>query len=232
MALASGSIDLKAEKAAYDDAATKATNYITTINSEGIQVHADNNTTSNYVQINADGMEVYKGGNSVAKYSDTSRVGQQNTRHIEIKDGGLQVYQDSSIIMAHIGYGLGNAESGTVTAPYYTLGTRVWSAPNYNANNTYATGDVCTYNGQLYVCVNTTTGTWTPVDWELTIGNYSTVEGYENIGAGWLSHAEGDNTRAIGACSHTEGLQTIASGYKLLKSATVQMQRQGQTLLR
>lgn len=90
MALASGSIDLKAEKAAHDDAATKATNYITTISSEGIQVHADDNTTSNYVQINADGMEIYKGGSSKAFYGDTARIGAEDSSHLLIEGNAIR----------------------------------------------------------------------------------------------------------------------------------------------
>lgn len=129
-------------------------------------------------------------------------------------DGNIIRATDGTVI-AHLGYGEGTAQSGTATAPYYTLGTRVWSAPNYNANNTYAIGDVCTYNNQLYVCGNdiTTPEAWTPAHWKTPlVGNYSVVEGYENVGAGWLSHAEGDNTRAIGSSAHAEGTQTVASG--------------------
>lgn len=127
-------------------------------------------------------------------------------------DGNIIRATDGTVI-AHLGYGEGTAQSGTATKPYYTLGTRVWSAPNYNANNTYAIGDVCTHNDQLYVCTTPTTGTWIPSSWATPlIGNYSVVEGYENVGAGWLSHAEGGDTRAIGAMSHAEGSSTVASG--------------------
>lgn len=45
-----------------------------------------------------------------------------------------------------------------------------------------------------------------------TIGQYTTIEGYENIASGDYSHAEGTLTTASENCSHAEGKQTIASG--------------------
>lgn len=44
------------------------------------------------------------------------------------------------------------------------------------------------------------------------IGEYSFVEGYDNICSGNYAHAEGHTTHATGISSHSEGISTIASG--------------------
>lgn len=103
--------------------------YLTRIDDGGIFISPASQSpttsaTGNSVKINGDGMEVYKGGNSVAFYGDTARVGKSDTRHIEIKDGGMQVYSNASTVTAHFGYGTVTVSSGTATGPYYTLGTR------------------------------------------------------------------------------------------------------------
>ena len=189
--------------------------YITAIDSSGIKVHAENNVNSNYAKIDSSGMEVYKGGNSVAVYGDTARVGKSATRHIEIGNGGLQVYSDTSTVMAHLGYGEGRTENGTAQNPYYTLGKRLSSAPTYSSSNTYLQGQVCEHNGTLYVCqedINPPEA-WNASHWITPIiGNYSLAEGVDNVAVAKSSHAEGEDTVAMGWCSHAEGSFTIASG--------------------
>lgn len=80
-----------------DNAKLYADNYITSISSNnGIQVHALNNSSSNYTQIDSDGMNVYKGGNSVAFYGDTSRIGKTSANHLLLDTEGLKFYESST----------------------------------------------------------------------------------------------------------------------------------------
>ena len=79
-----------------DDAATKATNYITHIDNNGIRIHPSS-TENNSVVINSDGMEVFKGGTtdpySVAKYGDSARIGKAASKHISLDaTNGMQVF--------------------------------------------------------------------------------------------------------------------------------------------
>lgn len=202
MATQTGSLDLRAVKQSHESAQKTATTYITAIDENGITVHAEDNVGQNYAQIDANGMEIYKGGNSVAKYSDTSRVGQQSTRHIEIKDGGLQVYQDASTVMAHIGYGSGNSTSGAATAPYYILG---------KLNGTPTLGNYSLTEGYY----NVASGAYSHAEgaWTVASRAYSHAEGYDTEANGNGAHAEGWGTIAQGAGQTVIGQYNIASGY-------------------
>lgn len=126
---------------------------------------------------------------------------------------GATIKAGNGTEIAHLGYGSGNAQSGTSDAPYYTLGTRDLgskgypSVPAYSSLSTYAVGALCTYNGTIYVCKTaiTTAEAWNASHWQLLIGNYSVVEGEYSIASGCDSHAEGRYTEANGYCSHAEG---------------------------
>lgn len=77
-----------------DNAAKTASNFISTIGSDGISVHAVSNPNSNYVQIDGDGMEIYKGSVSVAKYGDSAaRVGKDASQHISIDSNGFHIWK-------------------------------------------------------------------------------------------------------------------------------------------
>lgn len=82
-------------QSALNDAATKATNYLTTITgTSGISVH-DANDTNNYVNISSSGVDVRKGGSSVAAFGDTARVGKESSNNIQITpDGGVLFYDN------------------------------------------------------------------------------------------------------------------------------------------
>ena len=131
--------------------------------------------------------------------------------------------------IAHLGYGEGNAQSGTAIAPYYTLGTRKTTASAYDSTSTYDVGDLCIYDGAVYVCVVkiAVAEPWTDYHWKRDIGNYSVAmgnnvvasgscshaEGNGTIANGWLAHAEGERALAAGSCSHAEGGYTIAANF-------------------
>ena len=86
MAITSATIDVSALKVAGDG----ASKYITSIDSNnGIQVHAQNNTTEHYVQINADGMEVFKDDDSKAFFGETVRIGTEENASITITDSSI-----------------------------------------------------------------------------------------------------------------------------------------------
>lgn len=93
---------------------------------------------------------------------------------------------DNTVEIANLGYGLGNAESGTAKKPYYTLGQR--------ANNS-AIGNWSVAEGY-----NTTASAYV-----------SHAEGIDTTASGHRSHAEGDGATASGETSHAEGIDTTAS---------------------
>lgn len=187
--------------------------------------------TAELATMTAEGTDIKKGGVSVAFYGDTARVGKTSTRHVEVKDGGMQVYQDSSTVMAHIGYGSGNASSGTATAPYYTLGLRSGTAAadigNYSVAegyNTKASGYCSHAEGSMSLAsgvdahaegyYTTASGEYSHTEGYSTTASkeYSHAEGYRTTASGMWSHAEGNFTTASGNCSHASGNYTIAAG--------------------
>ena len=168
------------------------------------------NTTSSIVyhyQIEEKNSDVY----------DTAKViiGDESKAHSVLDENGQRFYAvDGTTQLANIGYGEGNAASGTVVSPYYTFGTRRTTATEYSSSSTYKVGDLCVYNGKLYVCRNaiSTPKAWDSTDWRLSIGAYSLAEGNNTIASGSYSHAEGSGTIASVGNSHAEGQYTTASG--------------------
>ena len=113
-------------------------------------------------------------------------------RNVCINDGGVHVFYEGSTEgvneIAHLGYGEGNAQSGTAKAPYYTFGTR--ASGSAIGNYSVAEGE---NNTASAMC--------------------SHAEGYTTFAIGAASHAEGLNTRAKGSQSHASGYGTIAAGH-------------------
>lgn len=137
----------------------------------------------------------------------------------EITANGMRIVRRDSNAdteIANLGYGSGNDGQGGVSdAPYYTLGTRENDTQDYSSASTYNVGDMVTYNGSVYICVEriTTPESFTPSHWSSILkGNYSCAEGYGVIAQEVASHAEGGYTRAMGKYSHAEGYYSIASG--------------------
>lgn len=125
------------------------------------------------------------------------------------------IYTKSGTELAHFGYASGSSESGTAVRPYYTLGRRNATAEEYDDTMQYQKGDLTVYDGVLYVCrVNMLIGeefdrnNWLRAD----NGNWSMVEGADNVAGGSASHAEGNRTIAAGTDSHAEGYKTMAFG--------------------
>lgn len=184
--------------------------------------------SSGHTTVKSDGLHVWTGvestaTNEVAFYGSTARVGKSNTRHIEIKDGGLQVYKDATTVMGHIGYGSGNSSddvdgtgsSGTAEAPYYSLGTRASGAVG---NYSLAQGTGCLASGPK----STATGQNTTASGNMSHAEGASTqatsyeahaEGYLTVASGQMAHAEGKSTTASASWTHSEGLRTTASGW-------------------
>ena len=205
--------------AAEAEARKHADNYVTYVSvSDGIKVHSLNDT-SNYIQINSSGSNIVKGGDSVAFYGESARVGKSSTGHIEIhggaQGGGLQVYEASGSVLANIGYGNGNAESGTAIAPYFTFGTR--KSGSETGNYSVAEGFNCVASKAYSHAEGFQTSA-------LAVGAHAEgsntearsiddhAEGADSVASGGWSHAEGYGTTASQAGSHAEGYSTTASG--------------------
>ena len=83
----------KASTTDASNAAKTATDYITSIDSNGIKVHASSNSTTNYAKITADGLEVFKGGTSVASFGTSARIGATTGQNVRLDTtNGLKFY--------------------------------------------------------------------------------------------------------------------------------------------
>ncbi len=103
--------------------------------------------------------------------------------------------------LAHFGYALGQAQSGTAIAPYYTMGQR--RANSTVGNYSMAEGQITSASG----IASHAEGVGTNAS-----GIYSHAEGSAARATGDISHAEGRGSLASGAYSHSEGYYAEATG--------------------
>lgn len=159
------------------------------------------NSSNGNVLVDTDSVDIRDGSTVLATFGTNTRIGLQTSRHIEIKDGGMQVYQDSTRVMGHFGYGLGTAENGTAIAPYFSLGIRADNSTvgNYSVAEGYET----TASGYVSHAESFRT---------VASGYGSHAEGYNTTASERGAHAEGGYTTASGENSHAEGSSTTASG--------------------
>lgn len=126
-------------------------------------------------------------------------------RNVCINDGGVHVFYEGSTEgvneIAHLGYGEGNAESGTANAPYYTFGTRA----SGSAIGNYSVAEGISVTSSGYASHSEGIGT-------SATNSYAHAEGSNTTASGYASHAEGQNTSATGLLAHAEGHSTTASG--------------------
>ena len=189
-------------------------NYINThvaVTDEGLWLIPDDTQGSNKVLIAT--------GGAGHTYEDagTYIIDENDNISAQFLEDGMTIYGGTNgTLIAHLGYGDTQGESGIVNAPYYTLGVRnsLEDAQQYDPNSTYEIGDVCIYDGKKYIAREaiTTPEAWASFKWSFVIGEYSTAEGEGCISSDLRSHAEGDETKAINWSAHTEGRMTIASG--------------------
>lgn len=154
-------------------------------------------------------------------------------RNVCINDGGVHVFYEGSTEgvneIAHLGYGEGNAQSGTANAPYYTFGGRKTGSAigNYSvvegAGNTasamcsHAEGYLATASGvnaHAEGSGTTASGGASHAEGGQTTAsnNVAHAEGSMTVASGYASHAEGYETKATGEASHAEGRKSQASG--------------------
>lgn len=175
-----------AEKA--EKASKTASDYITGDGSE-IQIHAKNNPDRDYTQINSEGMQVFKGGEKIASFGASGgQIGKDSASHSVIDASGQRFYGSDGVTqLANIGYGEGQAETGTSEKPYYTFGTR-------ESNTIADRGNYSVAEGQSVIAK----------------GWASHAEGFNTEANGKASHAEGHSTVANGNYSHASGQGTVA----------------------
>ena len=155
---------------------------------------------------------------TTATFTSTGvQIGQSGGAHSIIDGKGQRFYaSDGTTQLANIGYGAGtDSGGGTSNAPYYTFGVRRTTTVAYNSSLTYAVGDMCVYDGKVYMCAYdiTTPEPWNANHWKYYIGNYSVAEGSQTTASDIYSHAEGRSTKASGQGAHAEGIATLASSY-------------------
>lgn len=157
------------------------------------------------VLLSGSGMTVYNGsGAAVAVYSSTITIGEATRNNVyidsdsvDIRDGSqvlatfgteTAIYSTDGTELAHFGYESGQASSGTDIAPYYTLGTRLGTAPpGSNGNYSVAEGNA-----------------------NLASGFASHASGNGCTASARCAHAEGELTIASAECAHAQNSGTTA----------------------
>lgn len=182
---------------------------------------------------------VGSGGVVLASFtSNGAQIGQNvdGQSYTQLTSSGMKLYRtygSTSFPIATFGYGaVANGSGNKVDGMYCSLGHRRSQTVliyNYNSSSTYKAGDLCRYDGDIYVAKVdiTTPEEWNANHWGLDIGESSMSEGGSNTASGYCSHAEGTVNSAIGDNSHAEGHQTKAldsyghaEGYKTLSSGS------------
>lgn len=157
------------------------------------------------VLLSGTGMTVYNGdGAAVAVYSDTITIGEASGNNVYIDSDSVDIRNGSNTLatfgtetiiystdgteLAHFGYDSGQASSGTDIAPYYTLGTRLGTAPpGSNGNYSVAEGNA-----------------------NLASGFAAHASGNGCTASARCAHAEGELTVASAECAHAQNRGTIA----------------------
>ena len=178
----------------------------------------------------SNGVAIRDGLTELATFSATTvQVGQGNTGHSIVDTAGMRVYGgDGTTLIANLGYGEGQSESGTSYAPYYTLGQRQagslignWSVAEglgsiASAPFSHAEGNLCEASGVYSHAEGAGTqaiGSTSHAEGEGTkaTGMYCHSEGFSTEATQMSAHAEGDSAKATGRVSHAEGYSTEAS---------------------
>lgn len=236
MAKASGSIDLKATKAA----STTATHYITNITSNnGIWVTPSNRkpTTSGDVvenvttgtKIDGEGLEIYKDGICIAQYGDDAIIGQVSGVSLRtIIDSDTFYITNGTTEIVHIGN-----ENLTIidsfTSDEITTQFTLSDSPLNNEVIVSPSSVQVTIEGKILTVISglpeydeSFTVSYTPSTTNQyysfgtrnsgTVGKYSFSEGSAHTVSGNYSHAEGYFNTVSGQYSHAEGTGNRITG--------------------
>lgn len=153
----------------------------------------------------SNGIAVRDGLSELASFSASgAQIGKTSGAHTTISASGMQIYKDATTQLANIGYGEGQAQTGTANAPYYSLGKRTATGAADIGNYSMAEG----YNTKARGYASHAEGYRATAS-----ADSSHAEGRETNASGGASHAEGDSTTASGELSHAEGGFTIARGF-------------------
>ena len=146
-------------------------------------------------------------------YSNVATFGATGFRMGAITDGETRLVANgggidlirrdgtSDSVLAHFGYDVGIAGSGTAVAPYYTFGTR--ESDSTVGNYSMAIGENITASGWRSYAEGFLT---------VASGGTSHAEGNRSVASGSVSHAEGYKTTASSSYTHAEGYESAASG--------------------
>ena len=164
------------------DAETKATHYLSQ-DSTGVMVadltdgpQTPSTATGRNVFIDSDSVDIRKGQTVLATFGQETAI-----------------YTDNGTELAHFGYASGEAQSGTATAPYYSLGNRILQ---------YGVGNYSVAEGSDVIAS----------------GFCSHAEGYYTEAKGICSHASGYYAEAKGNYSAAQGYQAKARGLNSFSS--------------
>lgn len=171
----------------------------------------------------SNGIAIRDGLAELAQFgADGVQIGQNvsGMSRVVISEDGMQIYRKTSsgdVQIVNLGYGDGQSQGSLAKNTYYTMGTRLITTEPYDSSKIYYIGDMCVYDGKLYVCIRRKEpGVWNPADydqyWSYYIGGYSFAGGEEVISCGYRAHAEGCRTVASGGDSHAEGYLAKALG--------------------
>ena len=96
-----GTIDLKAQKEAHDEASQVATNYITPNGTSTAAFHPEASST-NQVKVDDTGVDIIKSGTSVAKYGEVARIGKESESRIELDFHSLKLIDKDGNTYLHV----------------------------------------------------------------------------------------------------------------------------------
>lgn len=166
------------------------------------------------------------------------KVNGVDTVFAKFLSSGATMSTENGTQIAHLGYGSGNAQSGTANAPYYTLGTRKSGSAvgNYSvaigtdntasgycsfaggkesvasSQNSFAMGSKITYLDTTYYTTASDLDAHAEGMGTQATNDAAHAEGTLTTASGDSSHSEGYRTTASGFAAHAEGDGTVASG--------------------
>lgn len=180
-------------------------NYVAThvvVDAEGLWLIPDSGGNKVLIATGAGSVYTTAGTYIIGKVSGVDTV------FAKFTTDGVTMNATNSTQIAHLGYGVGTAQSGTATAPYYTLGTRLNNSTV--GNYSIAEGRNTTASGYCSHAEGGPSGS--PNDGPVASGESSHAEGSGTLSSGKMAHAEGRYTEANGLASHAQNDGTIANG--------------------
>ena len=148
----------------------------------------------------------HSGGNLLARSNGIAVRDGLKELAVMSKDGfDAKTYDanDNEVTIAHLGYGLGNTESGTANAPYYTLGIRKSGADV--GNYSLASGKNIEASGSCSVALGSRINV-NGTDY------YLSATGINSVALNEGNTASGRASMAVGTCNSATGYASFAAG--------------------